>query len=91
MEAANRGAQDVGVPGRIEAERFVDAHFPDGDGLMHYFPRDEGSRVWRTDLTVSADPGTPLTGCQVRLVDIAAQQRPAPRCLPQRIPATSLT
>jgi hypothetical protein len=55
------------------ADPVVDDHFTDGDGLMHYFPRDEGSRVWRTDLTVSADPGTPLTGCQVRLVDIAGR------------------
>lgn len=46
-----------------------DDHFTDGDGLMHYFPRDEGSRVWRTDLTVQADPRSPLSGCQVRLVD----------------------
>ncbi|SOC58423.1 hypothetical protein [Ornithinimicrobium cerasi] len=44
-------------------------HFTDQEGMMHYFPRTEGSRVWRTDLSVEADPGSPLTGCQVRLVD----------------------
>ncbi|WP_122261945.1 hypothetical protein [Ornithinimicrobium cerasi] len=44
-------------------------HFTDQEGMMHYFPRSEGSRVWRTDLTVQADPASPLTGCQVRLVD----------------------
>lgn len=41
----------------------------DAEGQTHFFPTHEGTRVWQTELTITADPDTILSGCSARLVD----------------------
>lgn len=41
----------------------------DADGMMHLVPYVEGTRVWRTDLTITAAPEHDASGCAVEVLD----------------------
>lgn len=69
----------------------------DARGSAVFFPGRPGTVLWRVDLTVSADPDTILSGCQLRLVDTRGRQTaysatapgaqvPFDPCVPQATP-----
>ncbi|MGD8149962.1 hypothetical protein [Ornithinimicrobium sp. Y1694] len=43
--------------------------YVDGYGERQPFPEVANTRVWRTELTVAAEPGSPLSACQARFTD----------------------
>lgn len=44
------------------------------DNSTSFFPGEAGTVVWQVDLTVTADPGTVVTTCRVRLVDTRGRE-----------------
>ena len=46
----------------------------DTEGSAVFFPGRPGSVLWQVDLTVSADPSTVVSGCQLRLVDTRGRE-----------------